>query len=47
MAAVDQRGAAMRRRVINLLTFLLPVLVIAVVVHDHGQAPRAAAELDR
>lgn len=26
----------MRNRIINLLTFLLPVLTIAVVIHDHG-----------
>ena len=36
----------MRRRIINLLTFLLPVVVIAVVIHDHvEQVP--AVELDR
>lgn len=36
----------MKRRIINLLTFLLPVMVIAVVVHDHvEQVP--AVELDR
>jgi len=31
----------MRNRIINLLTFLLPVVVIAVVIHDHvEQVPR-------
>ena len=36
----------MRNRIINLLTFLLPVLTIAVVIHDHvEQVP--AVEIDR